>query len=218
MTICKGVIGSVLCLSVLIAQEAPRAPRLPTPTPPKTAAYDQPLTGYEVAVLTAEFVQNLERGLSEAFEKPISTAGVGEATLSGNHPEWARAALLELKRRDLIPPQFNGRQPMKRYQVGIMLARYAQQLDACMRAQLGKPIGRTRFQTQPRIALSRRHPAYGALKYLAEGAWIGAESPLYREPEGAIRGRELPDMLKQVAQRILERYTREKHLEEPAHR
>ncbi len=208
--------GTVLCLSVLMAQEAPRVPQPPKPPPSKTSAYDQPLTGYEVAVLTAEFVQNLERGLSEAFEKPISTAGVGEVTLSGDHPEWARAALLELKRRDLIPPQFNGRQPMKRYQVGIMLARYAQQLDACMRTHLGNPVGRTRFRTQPRIALSRRHPAYGALKYLAEGAWIGAESPLYRQPEGAIRGRELPDMLKQLTQRILERYTREKHLEESA--
>jgi len=212
------VMVTVLCLSALMAQEAPRAPHLHKPPPSKTSAYDQPLTGYEVAVLFAEFVQNLERGLSEAFEKPISTAGAGEVTLSGDHPEWARTALLELKRRDLIPPHFNGRQPMKRYQVGIMLARYAQQLDARMRAQLGTPLGRTHFQTQPRIALSRQHPAYGALKYLAEGAWVGAESPLYRQPEGAIRGRELPDMLQQLARRILERYTREKHLEEPAER
>jgi hypothetical protein len=53
---------------------------------------------------------------------------------------------------------------------------------------------------------------------LAEGAWVGAESTLYREPEGTIRGHELPDMLKQFTQRILERYTREKHMEESAPR
>ncbi|MEN3001855.1 MAG: hypothetical protein ABDI19_08450 [Armatimonadota bacterium] len=206
----------VLLISVALAQKPSRTPSLHKPPPKPVSAYDQPLTGYEVAVLVAEFVQNLERGLSEAFEKPLSTAGAGEVTLTGNHPAWARAALIELKRRDLIPPGFSGRQPMKRYQVGVMLARYAQRLDARMRMHLGNPIGRTRFQTQPRIALSRRHPAYASLKYLAEGAWIGAESPLYREPEGAIRGRELPDMLKQIAQRILERYTREKHLEEPS--
>jgi hypothetical protein len=215
MTIHKGLMGTVLCFSIWMAQEAPQQHK---PPPPKTSAYDQPLTGYEVAVLVAEFVQNLERGLSEAFEKPISTAGTGEVTLRGNHPKWVRPALLELKRRDLIPPQFNGHLPMKRYQVGIMLARYAQQLDACMRSQLGTPIGRTRFQTQPRIALPRQHPAYGALRYLAEGAWVGAESTLYREPEGTIRGHELPDMLKQFTQRILERYTREKHMEESAPR
>lgn len=205
---------SMLFVSVM-AQDAPRTPSLHKPPPKPVSAYDQPLTGYEVAMLFAEFVQNLECGLTEAFEKPISTRSAGEVLLTGKHPEWARSALIELKRRELIPPDFNGRQPMKRYQAGIMLARYAQRLDARMQAQLGKPIGRTRFQTQPRIALSRRHPAYASLKYLAEGAWVGAESPLYREPEGVLRGRELPDMLQQLAQRILERYTREKHREEP---
>ncbi len=205
----------VLCLSGLFAQQALHKAQVQKPSPAPTSAHDQPLTGYEVAVLVAEFIQKLERGLSEAFEKPILTASAGEVSLTGKHPEWAHSALLELKRRGLIPPGFNGRQPMKRYQVGIMLARYAQRLDAHMRAQMGKPVGRTRFQTQPRINLSTRHPAYAALKYLAEGAWVGAESPLYREPKGALRGRELPDMLKQLAQRILERYTREKHWEEP---
>jgi len=205
----------MLCVSVWLAQESPRTPSLHKPPPAPVSAYEQPLTGYEVAVLFAEFIQKLERGLSEAFEKPIRTASAGEVKLAGNHPQWARAALLELKRRELIPPGFKGTQPIKRYQVGIMLARYAQRLDASLQAQVGKPVGRTRFQTQPRIALSPRHPAYDALKYLAEGAWISAESPLYREPMGVLRGQELPDLLQQLARRALERYTREKHLEEP---
>ncbi len=206
---------SMLGASLMLAQAPSREPRLHRSPPKPTSALDQPLTGYEVAMLIAEFVQNLEHGLSEAFEKPIRTAGAGEVALTGRHPAWARDALIELKRRDLIPRDFDGRKPMRRYQVGILLARYAQRLDARMRAQVGEPVGRTRFQTQPRIALSPRHPAYPALKYLAEGAWVGAESPLYREPEGFLRGRELPDMLQNLARRILERYTREKHLEEP---
>ncbi|GBC92938.1 hypothetical protein HRbin15_01421 [bacterium HR15] len=209
------VLGWLLMGAMLLAQDAPRAPSLHKPAPQPTSAYDQPLTGYEAVVLIAEFIQNLEHGLSEAFEKPIRTAGAGEVSLSGKHPAWAQKALLELKRRGLIPPGFNGRQPIQRYQVGIMLARYAQRLDTCMRTQLGNPIGRTRFQTQPRIALAPRHPAYASLKYLAAGAWVGADSLLYREPEGALRGKELPDMLQQLARRILERYTHEKHLEEP---
>jgi len=209
------LILNILLMSMGLAQDAPRTPSLHKPPPEPASAYDQPLTGYEAAVLIAEFIQNLEKGLSEALEAPIHTASAGEVSLSGKHPQWARKALLELKRRGLIPPDFNGRQPIKRYQVGIILARYAQRLDARMRAQLGNPIGRTHFQTQPRIALPTHHPAYASLKYLAEGAWVGAESLLYRQPEGTLRGKELPDMLQQIAQRILERYTREKHMEEP---
>jgi hypothetical protein len=32
---------------------------------------------------------------------------------------------------------------------------------------------------------------------------------------GVLRGQELPDLLQQLARRALERYTHEKHLEEP---
>ncbi|MCS7300423.1 MAG: hypothetical protein NZ556_02540, partial [Fimbriimonadales bacterium] len=89
---------------------------------------------------------------------------------------------------------------------------YAQRLDARMREQLGAPRGRTRFQTQPTIQLEKRHPAYRALQYLAQGGWVGAGSPLYRKPTEPVRGKELPDMLRDLARRILERYRDEPHL------
>jgi hypothetical protein len=164
-------------------------------------------------MLTAEFVVNLERGLTEAFQKPISLATAGEVRLEGKHPAWVQPALKELKARGAIPPRFSAGKPMPRYQVGQMLAQYALRLDARMREQLGAPRGVTRFRTQPDIRLARNHPAYRALEYLAQGGWVGAGSPLYQKPTEPIKGKELPDMLRDVAKRILERYRDEPHLE-----
>lgn len=203
---------SLLLLGLVWSQAPQRQPHF-HPTPPKpTSAYEASLTGYEVALLTAEFIVNLERGLSEAFQKPISTASAGAVQLEGKHPAWAQSALKELKARGVIPPRFSAGDPMPRYQVGQMLAQYAQRLDARMREQLGAPRGRTRFQTQPTIQLEKRHPAYRALQYLAQGGWVGAGSPLYRKPTEPVRGKELPDMLRDLARRILERYRDEPHL------
>jgi hypothetical protein len=204
---------NLLLIGLLWSQGAQRQPNFHTPPPKPTSAYDQPLTGYEVALLTAEFVVNLERGLTEAFQKPISLAGAGEARLEGRHPAWAQPALKELKARGAIPPRFSAGKPMPRYQVGQMLAQYAQRLDARMREQLGAPRGVTRFRTQPTIRLERNHPAYRSLQYLAQGGWIGAGAPLYQKPTEPIKGRELPDMLHDVAKRVLERYRDEPHLE-----
>jgi hypothetical protein len=134
---------NLLLIGLLWSQGAQRQPNFHTPPPKPTSAYDQPLTGYEVAILTAEFVVNLERGLTEAFQKPISLAGAGEARLEGRHPAWAQPALKELKARGAIPPRFSAGKPMPRYQVGQMLAQYAQRLDARMREQLGAPRGVT---------------------------------------------------------------------------
>ncbi len=185
------------------------------PQPPKpTSAYEEALTGYEVAIITAEFILNLERGLSQAFDKPISTAGAGAVSLAGRHPNWAQDALQTLKARGAIPPRFSGNQPMPRYQVGQMLAQYVQRLDARMRQQVGAPIGRTQFQTLPQIRLERDHPAYRSLEFLARGGWVMAEAPLYREPLEPIKGKELPSMLRDVANRVLERYRDEPHLKE----
>lgn len=204
---------NLLLLSLLWAQAPQRQPNFHAPPPKPTSAYEEPLTGYEVAILTAEFIVNLERGLTEAFQKPISTASAGEVRLEGKHPVWTHAALKELKARGAIPPRFSAGKPMPRYQVGQMLAQYAQRLDAQMRSQIGAPVGKTRFQTQPTIKLRRDHPAYRLLQYLAQGGWISAGSPLYREPTQPVRGKELPDMLRDVAQRILERYRNEPHLQ-----
>jgi len=204
---------NLLLVGLLWSQGAQRQPNFHTPPPKPTSAYDAPLTGYEVAILTAEFVVNLERGLTEAFQKPISLASAGEVRLEGRHPAWVQPALKELKARGAIPPRFSAGKPMPRYQVGQMLAQYAQRLDARMREQLGAPRGVTRFRTQPTIRLERNHPAYRALQYLAQGGWIGAGSPLYQRPTEPIRGKELPDMLRDIAKRILERYRNEPHLE-----
>jgi hypothetical protein len=164
-------------------------------------------------MLTAEFVVNLERGLTEAFQKPISLASAGAVSLEGKHPAWVQSALKELKARGAIPPRFSAGKPMPRYQVGQMLAQYAQRLDARMREQLGAPRGVTRFRTQPTIRLERNHPAYRALEYLAQGGWVGAGAPLYQKPTEPIRGKELPDLLRDIAKRVLERYRDEPHLE-----
>jgi hypothetical protein len=172
---------NLLLIGLLWSQGAQRQPNFHTPPPKPTSAYDEPLTGYEVAMLTAEFVVNLERGLSEAFQKPISLATAGEVRLEGKHPAWAQPALKELKARGAIPPRFSAGKPMPRYQVGQMLAQYALRLDARMREQLGAPRGVTRFRTQPDIRLARNHPAYRALEYLAQGGWVGAGSPLYQK-------------------------------------
>jgi hypothetical protein len=204
---------NLLLIGLLWSQGAQRQPNFHTPPPKPTSAYDEPLTGYEVAMLTAEFVVNLERGLSEAFQKPISLATAGEVRLEGKHPAWAQPALKELKARGAIPPRFSAGKPMPRYQVGQMLAQYALRLDARMREHLGAPRGITRFRTQPNIRLARNHPAYRALEYLAQGGWVGAGSPLYQKPTEPIKGKELPDMLRDVAKRILERYRDEPHLE-----
>jgi len=204
---------SLLLVGLLWSQGAQRQPNFHTPPPKPTSAYDEPLTGYEVAILTAEFVVNLERGLSEAFQKPMSLATAGEVRLEGRHPAWVQPALKELKARGAIPPRFSAGKPMPRYQVGQMLAQYAQRLDARMREQLGAPRGITRFRTQPTIRLERTHPAYRALQYLAQGGWVGAGAPLYQKPTEPIRGKELPDLLRDIAKRILERYRDEPHLE-----
>lgn len=204
---------NLLLVGLLWSQGAQRQPNFHTPPPKPTSAYDEPLTGYEVAMLTAEFVVNLERGLTEAFQKPISLASAGAVSLEGKHPAWAQPALKELKARGAIPPRFSAGKPMPRYQVGQMLAQYAQRLDARMREQLGAPRGVTRFRTQPTIRLERNHPAYRALEYLAQGGWVGAGAPLYQKPTEPIRGKELPDMLRDVAKRVLERYRDEPHLE-----
>lgn len=204
---------NLLLVGLLWSQGAQRQPNFHTPPPKPTSAYDEPLTGYEVAILTAEFVVNLERGLTEAFQKPISLASAGAVSLEGRHPAWAQPALKELKARGAIPPRFSAGKPMPRYQVGQMLAQYAQRLDARMREQLGAPRGVTRFRTQPTIRLERNHPAYRALQYLAQGGWVGAGAPLYQKPTEPIRGKELPDMLRDVAKRVLERYRNEPHLE-----
>ncbi|BCW95847.1 MAG: hypothetical protein KatS3mg018_1329 [Fimbriimonadales bacterium] len=204
---------NLLLVGLLWSQGAQRQPNFHTPPPKPTSAYDAPLTGYEVAVLTAEFVVNLERGLTEAFQKPISLAPAGEVQLQGKHPAWAQSALKELKARGAIPPRFSASKPMPRYQVAQMLAQYAQRLDARMREQIGAPRGITRFRTQPTIQLPRTHPAYRALQYLAQGGWVGAELPLYQKPTEPIRGKELPDMLRDVAKRVLERYRDEPHLQ-----
>lgn len=205
--------GLNLLLFGLVGSQSPqRQPDFHAPPPKPTSAYDQPLTGYEVALLVAEFVVNLERGLTEAFQKPISTATAGEVRLEGKHPAWVQSALKELKARGIIPPRFSANKPMPRYLVGQMLAQYAQELDARMRAQLGAPRGATRFQTQPTIQLPRSHPAYRALQYLAQGGWVNAGSPLYRKPTEPVLGKELPDMLRDIARRILERYRDEPHL------
>jgi hypothetical protein len=124
-----------------------------------------------------------------------------------------QSALKELKARGAIPPRFSAGKPMPRYQVGQMLAQYAQRLDARMREQLGAPRGVTRFRTQPTIRLERNHPAYRSLQYLAQGGWVGAGAPLYQQPTEPIRGKELPDMLRDIAKRVLERYRDEPHLE-----
>lgn len=102
---------------------------------------------------------------------------------------------------------------MPRYQVGQLLAQYVQRLDAHMRTHLGAPRGVLQFRTQPVIQLNRRHPAYRALHYLARGGWVSAGAPLYQKPQEPVRGKELPDMLRDVAQRILERYRDEPHLQ-----
>jgi hypothetical protein len=204
---------NLLLIGLLWSQGAQRQPNFHAPPPKPTSAYDEPLTGYEVAILTAEFAVNLERGLTEAFQKPISLAGAGEVRLEGRHPAWVQPALKELKARGAIPPRFSGGKPMPRYQVGQMLAQYAQRLDARMREQLGAPRGVTRFRTQPTIRLERNHPAYRALEYLAQGGWVGAGAPLYQKPTEPIRGKELPDLLRDIAKRVLERYRDEPHLE-----
>jgi hypothetical protein len=204
---------NLLFVGLLWSQGAQRQPNFHAPPPKPTSAYDEPLTGYEVAILTAEFVVNLERGLTEAFQKPISLASAGEVRLEGRHPAWVQPALKELKARGAIPPRFSGGKPMPRYQVGQMLAQYAQRLDARMREQLGAPRGVTRFRTQPTIRLERNHPAYRALQYLAQGGWVGAGAPLYQKPTEPIRGKELPDLLRDIAKRVLERYRDEPHLE-----
>jgi hypothetical protein len=204
---------NLLLIGLLWSQGAQRQPNFHAPPPKPTSAYDEPLTGYEVAMLTAEFVVNLERGLTEAFQKPISLASAGAVSLEGKHPAWVQSALKELKARGAIPPRFSAGKPMPRYQVGQMLAQYAQRLDARMREQLGAPRGVTRFRTQPTIRLERNHPAYRALQYLAQGGWVGAGAPLYQQPTEPIRGKELPDMLRDIAKRVLERYRDEPHLE-----
>jgi hypothetical protein len=204
---------NLLLIGLLWSQGAQRQPNFHAPPPKPTSAYDEPLTGYEVAMLTAEFVVNLERGLTEAFQKPISLASAGAVSLEGKHPAWVQSALKELKARGAIPPRFSGGKPMPRYQVGQMLAQYAQRLDARMREQLGAPRGVTRFRTQPTIRLERNHPAYRSLQYLAQGSWVGAGAPLYQQPTEPIRGKELPDMLRDIAKRVLERYRDEPHLE-----
>jgi len=204
---------NLLLIGLLWSQGAQRQPNFHAPPPKPTSAYDEPLTGYEVAMLTAEFVVNLERGLTEAFQKPISLASAGAVSLEGKHPAWVQSALKELKARGAIPPRFSAGKPMPRYQVGQMLAQYAQRLDARMREQLGAPRGVTRFRTQPTIRLERNHPAYRALQYLAQGGWVGAGAPLYQKPTEPIRGKELPDLLRDVAKRVLERYRDEPHLE-----
>jgi hypothetical protein len=204
---------NLLLIGLLWSQGAQRQPNFHTPPPKPTSAYDEPLTGYEVAMLTAEFMVNLERGLTEAFQKPISLAAAGEVKLEGKHPAWVQPALKELKARGAIPPRFSAGKPVPRYQVGQMLAQYAQRLDARMREHLGAPRGITRFRTQPNIRLARNHSAYRALEYLAQGGWVGAGSPLYQKPTEPIKGKELPDMLRDVAKRILERYRDEPHLE-----
>lgn len=204
--------GACLLMATMWAQAPQRAPHFHTAPPKPTSAYEEPLTGYEVALLTADFIVNLERGLSEAFQAPISTASAGAIQLEGRHPAWVQPALRELKARGAIPPKFSADKPMPRYQVGQMLAQYAQRLDARMREQLGAPQGVLRFRTQPKIQLSPRHPAYASLRYLAQGGWVNAGSLLYREPTKPIRGKELPDMLRDIAQRILERYRDEPHL------
>ncbi len=203
-----------LSLFVLTSFSQQKPPHLHPEPPNPSSAYEQPLTGYEVAVLVAEFVSNLEKGLSEAFQKPISLAPAGKVELTARHPEWVRNALIELKGRGMIPKQFKGTEPMPRYQVGVMMAEYARRLDARMRSQLGEPEGRTTFRVQPRIALDRNHPAYPDLQFLAQGAWVSAGSPLYSEPMKPILGKELPDVLRDIAKRILERYRDEPHLEE----
>jgi hypothetical protein len=204
---------NLLLIGLLWSQGAQRQPNFHAPPPKPTSAYDEPLTGYEVAILTAEFMVNLERGLTEAFQKPISLASAGEVRLEGRHPAWVQPALKELKARGAIPPRFSAGKPMPRYQVGQMLAQYAQRLDARMREQLGAPRGVTRFRTQPTIRLERNHPAYRALQYLAQGGWVGAGAPLYQKPTEPIRGKELPDLLRDIAKRVLERYRDEPHLE-----
>jgi len=204
---------NLLLVGLLWSQGAQRQPNFHAPPPKPTSAYDEPLTGYEVAILTAEFMVNLERGLTEAFQKPISLASAGAVSLEGKHPAWAQPALKELKARGAIPPRFSAGKPMPRYQVGQMLALYAQRLDARMREQLGAPRGVTRFRTQPTIRLPRNHLAYRSLAYLAQGGWIGAGAPLYQKPTEPIIGKELPDMLRDVAKRALERYRDEPHLE-----
>ncbi|GIV09083.1 MAG: hypothetical protein KatS3mg020_0465 [Fimbriimonadales bacterium] len=204
---------NLLLISALASQSAQREPQLHAPPPKASSAYDTPLTGYEVALITAEFIVNMERGLSEAFQKPLSTASAGTIRLAGRHPAWVRPALRELKARGAIPPRFSASQPMPRYQVGQMLAQYAQRLDARMREQVGAPRGVTRFRTQPTLQLKRSHPAYRALQYLAQGGWVGAGSPLYQKPTEPVLGKELPDMLRDLARRILERYRDEPHLE-----
>ncbi len=204
---------NLLLIGALASQPSQREPHFHAPPPKPTSAYDAPLTGYEVAVITAEFIVNLERGLSEAFQKPLSTASAGATRLEGNHPAWAQEALQALKSRGAIPPRFSANRPMPRYQVGQMLAQYAQRLDARMREQIGAPRGVLRFRTQPTIALERDHPAYRSLQYLAQGGWVGAGATLYQKPNEPILGKELPDLLRDLARRTLERYRDEPHLE-----
>ncbi|MER3403134.1 MAG: hypothetical protein C4337_07520 [Armatimonadota bacterium] len=205
---------SVLFVGLLWMQAPQRSPHQHAPSPKPTPAYEQPLTGYEVVVLFAEFIDAFEKGLTEAFQKPIRTGGAGKVTLTGTHPAWAIDALKEVKARGAIPSQFNGSKPMARYQVAVMLARYARQLDARMRTVVGAPIGKTEFRVQPRIALDAEHPAYADLQFLAQGGWVQAGSTLYHKPMEPILGKELPDMLRDLAQRVLERYRDEPHLKE----
>lgn len=205
---------AALMIAVLWMQAQQQAPHLHPQPPKQTPAYEQSLTGYEVVVLFAEYVQNLENGLTSAFQKPIRTGGVGAVKLTGKHPTWAVDALKEVKARGAIPPRFQGSKPMPRYQVGMMVARYAKRLDARMHAVLGAPIGKTRFQVQPRIALEREHPAYTDLQFLAQEGWVQAGAALYRKPKEPILGKELPEILHDLTQRILERYRDEPHLKE----
>lgn len=213
-TLFRSSVAGVALGVLVLAGAQQRQPDFHIQPPKPSSAYDEPMTGYEVAVITAEFVRNLERGLSQAFDRPINTASAGTVSLAGKHPEWAREALKTLKARGAIPPGFSGNKPMPRYQVGQMLAQYVQRLDGRLRQQMGAPIGRTQFQTLPTIQLERKHPAYASLMMLARGGWVMAEAPLYREPMAPIQGKELPGMLRDVANRALERYRDEPHLKE----
>jgi len=213
LPIARAVGLNLLLLGLLWAQGARQQPDLSTRASEPVAVLDTPLTGYEVAILTAEFAVHLERGLSEAFQKPIHPTASGKARLSGKHPAWVQPALRELKVRGAIPPRFSAGNPMPRYQVGQMLAQYIQRLEACLREQQGAPRGVRRFRTQPTIRLKRTHPAYRSLQYLAQGNWVRADAPLYQNPTEPIQGKELPDMLRDVAQRVLERYRDEPHRE-----
>jgi hypothetical protein len=60
---------NLLLVGLLWSQGAQRQPNFHAPPPKPTSAYDEPLTGYEVAILTAEFVVNSGAGTDGSVPK-----------------------------------------------------------------------------------------------------------------------------------------------------